>query len=309
VSGAAGEQIERIVALVAELSRRAARGEADATVTELAARFGTTPQQIRRDVVTLTSLSADAESEWLSSLGVLLEGDRLSISSHGPFRRPVRFSPLELVAIQLGLAAEPGPSAVSGELAALLAGAEGAVSALRVLPEPAEGEARLVRLALDAMDQRRVLTITYAGARDRACTVRSVEPRDVAYDQGRYYLVAWCRNAAGWRTFRADRVLDVALADDQFEPRAEVPSVLESGGVFYAAEAPDAVEVRFSPRVARWVRERYPDARPAADGSALLTYSVADPQWLVQTVLQYGAEAEVIAPPEYRAIMRGAVAA
>ena len=309
MSEPAGAQIGRIVALVAELSRRAARGERDATVTELAARFGTTPQQIRRDVVTLTSLSDDAESEWLSSLGVLLQGDRLSISSHGPFRRPVRFSPLELIAIQLGLAGEPEPCTVSHELAALLEGAGGAAAAMRVLPQPTEGEGEVVRLALDALDQRRVLTITYAGARDRVGTVRSVEPRDVVYDQGRYYLVAWCRKADAWRTFRADRVLDVTLETARFEPRAEVPPVLESGGVFQAPEKPDAVEVQFSPRVARWIRERYPDARPADNGSALLTYQVADPQWLVQTVLQYGAEAEVIAPPAYRMAMRSAVAA
>jgi proteasome accessory factor C len=310
VSGPAGAQVERIISLVAELSGRAARGERDATVTELAARFGTTPQQIRRDVVTLTTVGDDAESEWLSSLSVMLEGDRLSISSHGPFRRPVRFTPLELAAIQVGLAGESDvPSATSKDLAALLAGASGTAEALRVLPQPAEGEARVVRLALNAIDERRMLTIKYAGAQDRVGTTRAVEPRDVMYDQGRWYVVAWCRKADGWRTFRADRVLDVALGTEVFAPRAAAPPVLETGGVFHADDEPDSVEVLFSPRVARWIRERYPDARPGDDGSALLTYQVADPQWLVQTVLQYGAEAEVIGPPAYRMVMRSAVAA
>lgn len=304
MSAPAGIQVERIVGLVAELSRRAARGEADATVTELAARFGTTPAQIRRDVVTLTTISEDAETEWLSSLSVTLEGDHLSITSQGPFRRPVRFTPLELAAIQLGLAADTeAPPAMSKDVAALLGGAAGAAAAMRVLPEPSAGESRVIRLALEAIDQRRVLTIKYAGARDRAGTVRAIEPRDVVHDQGRYYLVAWCRKADDWRVFRAERVLDAALDAAVFAPRADVPAALASGGVFHAAEEPDTVQVRFSPRIARWIAERHPDAQAAGDGAVTVSYQVADPQWLVRTVLRYGADAEVVGPPEYRDIL------
>ena len=61
--------------------------------------------------------------------------------------------------------------------------------------------------------------------------------------------------------------------------------------------------VRFSPLIARWILERHPDAAAGADGSATLTYRVADPQWLMRTVLQYGADAEIIGPPEYRHIL------
>jgi len=306
----AGEQVERIVALVAELSRRAERGEADPTVAELAARFRVSPEQICRDVVTLTAVSDEAETDWLGSLSVLQQGDRLSITSRGPFRRPVRFTPLELAAIQVGLAAEAGaPPPIAADFAALLKDADRAGAALRVLPEPADGEGRVVERALRAIEQQRVLVITYAGARDRVGVVRAVEPADVVYEEGRYYIVAWCRRAEGWRHFRADRVLDAALDAGTFTPRGGVPDGLEAGGVFHAADEPDAVEVRFSAPVARWIRERYSDARSGADGSALVTFQVADPQWLVRTVLQYGAAAEVVAPPEYRAIMRRAVAA
>ena len=57
--------------------------------------------------------------------------------------------------------------------------------------------------------------------------------------------------------------------------------------------------VRYSPRIARWVAERE-GAKLAADGSVTLEHVVADDAWAVRHVLQYGPEAEILAPEELR---------
>lgn len=69
----------------------------------------------------------------------------------------------------------------------------------------------------------------------------------------------------------------------------------------------DDVQVRFSPRVARWLKERYPSATTHDDGAVTVTYQVASPDWLVERVLQYGEDAEVVGPALYRAAVRRAV--
>lgn len=308
MSQSAGDQLNRIVSLVAELTRGAAGGSRGPEIGDLASHHGTTAQQIRRDVATLTAVSEDAGAEWLSSIVIAQEGDRLSVQSRGPFRRPVRLTVPELTAIQIGLAAESDPPpALAGEFATLLNEKDavaGPTPEVRIAPTPTEAETTILRLAKEALDGMRLLRIKYAGAGDRVGVDRIIEPHDVVHDQGRYYIVAWCRLAEGWRNFRADRVLDAAIGFGSFSLRDEVPTFRESGGVFRSDEELDAVDVRFSPDIARWIVERYPDARPDADGGVIVTYRVADPQWLARTVLQYGEDAEVLAPELYRDVVR-----
>jgi predicted DNA-binding transcriptional regulator YafY len=59
------------------------------------------------------------------------------------------------------------------------------------------------------------------------------------------------------------------------------------------------MRVRYSPRVARWIAEREGVA-VEADGSLTLDHPLADVQWGVRHVLQYGPDAEVLEPPEVR---------
>lgn len=305
----AAAQLNRILSIVADFSRREAQGEPAPTVSELATTYGTTPEQIQRDVRTLTLASDDPDVDWLNSLAIWQEGDRVSVLSRGPFRRPIRFTAEEMLAIQLGLAMETGePPALSCGLAALVAAAEEDASRFGLRPSAGEGESGVVALVRRAMDERRMLEILYTGERAAAST-RVIEPHQVAYAGGRYYIVAWCRKAGGWRNFRADRVLEASPLDERFVSREDFRPFEAEAAIFTAPhDDPDEVRVRFSPGIARWLAERFPGAARADDGSLVVTYSVFEPAWLVRTVLQYGPDAEVLAPAEYRLAMRRAVA-
>lgn len=58
--------------------------------------------------------------------------------------------------------------------------------------------------------------------------------------------------------------------------------------------------MRYGPAVARWIAER--EGKPlAADGSLTVEHPLADPEWAVRHVLQYGPDAEVLAPESVRA--------
>jgi len=57
--------------------------------------------------------------------------------------------------------------------------------------------------------------------------------------------------------------------------------------------------VRYSPRIARWVAER--EQVPVEDdGSVTVSWPLADDEWAVRHVLQYGADATVLAPVRVR---------
>jgi predicted DNA-binding transcriptional regulator YafY len=59
------------------------------------------------------------------------------------------------------------------------------------------------------------------------------------------------------------------------------------------------LRVRYSPRIARWIAEREGKAL-AADGSLTVEHPLADPDWAVRHVLQYGPDAEVLEPAAVR---------
>ena len=302
MSETASTQLNRIVTVVSELSRREAAGEPALTLAEVAAGQGTNSEQVQRDIRALTQASDEPDAEWLQSLSIWQKHDRVAVSSRGPFRRPIRFTGDELLALQVGLASEEGgASALSSELAVMVRRGAPAAAAFDVGPAAGAGEAEVADLARRAVDEGRLLSILYTGERDRAGTARSVEPHQVVLAEGRVYIVAWCRKSAGWRNFRADRVIEAVLERGTFQPRVDFVPFAEGEAVFRAdADAVDEVAVKFSADIARWLEERYPDARRETDGSAVVTFRVADPSWLVRHVLQYGPDAEVLAPAEYR---------
>ena len=61
--------------------------------------------------------------------------------------------------------------------------------------------------------------------------------------------------------------------------------------------------MRYSPKIARWIQERE-QGTTDADGSFVVEHALADLDWAVRHVLQYGPEAEVLEPEEARVAVR-----
>ena len=305
MSETAALQMNRIVQLVAELSRHVDVDGDGVPIAEVAERLGVSPAQIERDLRTLTDASDSPDASWLHSLSIWQEGDRISASSRGPFRRPLRFTPLEVLAIQIGIALEvDGAAPLSAEFAKLLVAADDGPRRISLAPASGEGEQEVAELARRAVAERRVLTILYAGEHDLGSAARSVEPHQVLNADGRWYVVAWCRKSEGWRHFRADRVIDVFLEDETFTVRPDHHDIETPAETFRRDAPPVPVRVRFAPAIARWLAERYHHGRPLPDGGLEVEFPVLEPHWLVRHILQYGADAEVIEPPAVRALMR-----
>jgi predicted DNA-binding transcriptional regulator YafY len=308
----AADQLNRIVQLLAELSRREREGEPAPTLHELAERFDTKPSVILRDIRLATEVSDDPDATWLSSITAYQDGNCVSLSSRGPYRRPIRFTAVELLAMQVALLGdEDNESPVLQELAGVAASAHDvfhkAVSALPAMPGD---QGAVVELARSAMNTTRKLSLAYTGEGATQAGERVVQVHDIVAAEGSFYLIAWCERAGDWRRFRCDRVLDAAVTDRCFEPRSDVPIVKDSSDLFDAgSEAVDQVTIRFSPVISRWVLERYPEAEECGNDCAEVTFKTASVDWLVRTVLQYGAEAEVLGPPAYREAVRRAVQA
>lgn len=291
----APESLTRIVALTAELTLRERSGAPWITIGELAKSFGVTPKQIERDLQTLTLLGESADSDWLLSLRIIQDGDRVSLVSNGPFQRPIRFTPEELLAVQMALVAEGHV-----ELAARVGGEA------RDARREARVEGSIADTVSEAITRRNRVRCRYAAERRGEPTDRTIQPHQAVEYRNRVYIVAWCEKSNAWRRFRLDRILE-AKHDGAFEPREDFTPLRATAEVFLAGQV-EEVSVLFRDGAARWARERYPGSEVAADGSVLVRFKVANPDWLVRLVLEIGSDAEVIEPEDYRHAMRLAVA-
>jgi proteasome accessory factor C len=163
-----------------------------------------------------------------------------------------------------------------------------------------------VRRALRA--QCRLQLVYRRSGSDRSGT-RLVCPYALIASNGMLYLVAHCEQEGSVRVFRMDRVEGADVTEERFERPADfsVDALLREGRVF-RAEQPSTMRVRYSSRVARWIAERE-GVTAAADGSLTLDHPLADEEWAIRHVLQYGPDAEVLAPAPMRDRVRERLAA
>jgi proteasome accessory factor C len=152
-----------------------------------------------------------------------------------------------------------------------------------------------------ARDEHRAVRIEYRREGASDAESRVVHPWAVVRAYQHVYVIGWCTSVTAVRVFRLDRVASVSLDGATFEVPTDfdVQSVMRDGRMFVGERPHDTLVVRYSPLVARWIAER--EAVPLdPDGSVTVEWPLADDEWAVRHVLQYGAEATVVSPDRVR---------
>src|SRR5439155_15833000 len=298
-------QVPRLVELVAWLSQ--SDSAKPVTYRAAARHLGVGEQTLRRDLDVLFGLS-DEHRDWLASLRVAVVAQGFAASSRGPFRRPLHFTGEEGLALLLGLSGGGGGTAIAKKLSHALVAApplETIEAAYAISGAPSEELEQVLAVARRARDERKKLEILYCASAGEPSR-RVVHVHQIVEAAGRWYLVAWCEQVKEFRNFRADRVLEAKLLRQDFRPQVLFQPIRQPEELLRADEMVTA-KVAFGPRIARWLKERYPDGRETGDGRYVVTFKVADAAWFVREVLQYGAEAEVLEPEGLREAVRRAV--
>jgi predicted DNA-binding transcriptional regulator YafY len=303
VSDTAAAQLRRVLHLIPRL----ADGEEHA-IADVAATAGVEPGQVLGDLASISE-RFDAPGGFVEGVSILVEDDTVCVTTH-EFHRPMRLTMSELCALELGLAIlrrERTPA----EQAPIDRALERLRSAITQVPSNDRyrgtrwadlndvGAAEHLATMRAAIAEMRKLELRYRAGGATETTVRVVAPHSLVFAEQMWYLVAAADDDA-LRFFRLDRVEDVQGRDERFErDTAAAQRVLEAGRAF-ASETARRMTVRYSPRIARWVAERE-GASLAEDGSLTLEHPVADDAWAVRHVLQYGPDAELLAPTDLRA--------
>jgi proteasome accessory factor B len=174
-----------------------------------------------------------------------------------------------------------------------------------------EGFSERVHRLTRAWAERRVVTLEYEPARyapeavARRAVVRPylIEP---SLQTHALYLIGWDETRDALRTFKVERITDVALTPRTFElPEGDgLESALRRAWDIIADQAPTEVVLLFAPGVAARVQEAtwHPTQRVAMaeDGSLTWTATVAGTIEIRLWILSWGDDVEVLSPPELR---------
>lgn len=228
------------------------------------------------------------------------------------FLRPMGLTVEELCALEIGLAilrSERPPD----ETAAIERARERLRKVIAKIPDgfnespmrhaelaPTEGLPFLDELRKALRDHRKA-RITYRRSGADQPTTRVVRLYAIIPASGMWYAIAYCESSEGLRVFRMDRVEESSVLPDRYEIPGDfsVHETLQEGRGLRNELPSSGIRVRYSASVARWVAERE-GVEPDADGSLTIEHPLADEEWGIRHVLQYGEHAEVVEPRSLR---------
>jgi predicted DNA-binding transcriptional regulator YafY len=151
------------------------------------------------------------------------------------------------------------------------------------------------------LDEKKIDMVYFSMGR-QAKTRRTVHPYRLRHVEDTLYLIGYCDLRKQVRTFAVDRIESVTVTTEGFRlpENFDLQGFLEdSFGIFQGP--PETVKIRFSPKVAGYIRERIwhksQQLADADDGGVIFTATVAGIEEISHWVLRWGAEARVLAPP------------
>lgn len=299
----------RLDELLGQLRRR----PSGMTSSELADALGVDGSTIRRDLARLAS----------SDVGIQRRGRRYVLDFHRA-QRPLRLSADEVLALYLAcrlLTRQQGDRNLHAEDAMRKLGSvvrddaprlarylDDAAAALHLSPLR-EGVQPVLEALTKAVSVGQVVTLHYRDQHgvlsERRFHPYALEPFG---ETTGCYAIGFDETRAEMRTFRLDRIEAIDLTADQFDiPASFNPSRLfaEAWGVVWTGAEPKSVVLRFTGNAAIWSQEGvwHPSQRLTVepDGSTIVTFRVSAPREMRRWILQWGADVEVLSPPELRA--------
>ncbi len=290
-------RLQRLLALIPWL-----QAHPEATLEEAAENFHVSVAAIHRDLE-IASCTEFKQGNYYT-LDILVDGDRVVARPSEHLDGPVRLTVTEAITLMIGLrliAQSPTGRDLGSVASALqkledLVGVQAADASHHiVMDNPTQSDPAIAQAVQSAIDNNHALAIEYLSASRDAIDARVVDPISQFVRDGHSYLHAWCRRATELRIFRIDRI---QRATELSEP--STPDLTSTAtGTSFNIDSGQTVTLVVEPQ-ASWWAEAQLDVRRVdrADGSLLMSCTVADQQWLLRQLLSLGGAVHVVSPSE-----------
>jgi proteasome accessory factor C len=310
----------------------------------MAERRPVTAPEIRRDVEGYSAMNEDAfarrfyaDRSELEALGIALQVEKpieglvdqetYSLPPENFHLRPIEFTDQELAALRTALHlldrefayAEPLRLAlqqISWGRPSPLNAPEQRTVALGITGAAGGHELsqRLAKIETAIFRRKTIVFDYYTMERDELGT-RRVDPYQLLYEGGQFYLVGHARDRGSIRVFRLSRIRGkvgyATKAEHDFQRPADFdPRAYANRIAWQFGEPTGAAEVWIGPRIA-WQIERhfgrYGEMQADEDGGRRFITSYANARQLIAWVLGLGENARILAPPQLAAELQDRV--
>jgi proteasome accessory factor C len=316
MSSVARDRIRRCLAMIPLI-----RARPGIRIPELASIFGVREEEVWADITEVLTLCGVPPYLPHNYFVFSIHGDRVSIRFAEHLARPVHLTLQEALAIDLALRSLSGgrPPAFGDaaprlrkKLRELLKGRER--EALEAFDRsvggatPPDAVAETIRLVKEAMSRCRAVRLEYYTASRDTTSMRTLEPYGLVDHRGNWYVVGRDSERDAVLPFRVDRIREAALAAEEYEVPDEFTTEAYRRDEMWTEGPEDVVvKVRFAPAATARVREEAArrDLQETPDGGVIRSFRIqrSRPRWLYTHLARYGADAEVVSPPDVRAGM------
>ena len=236
-----------------------------------------------------------------------INGDRLEVDpdTYGDnFARPARLLPLEAKALVaaidlIGEHLPEGSLASARQKIVDALGQDPAEEGLQITTAKGD-DSEVARAVSGAIVRHRQLRIEYYKENEDEFTERTIEPYKLVNGQEGWYIHSWDLEKDAPRSYRLDRVREVNVLDEKFEPRPGVEPDVHGWLATGEVESGSRARIWVSPERARWVREDHPGATELSDGAVIFERTYASYEWLAREILKEAGDAVVLEPEEAR---------
>jgi predicted DNA-binding transcriptional regulator YafY len=308
------ERFARLVTLASVLIEAGRKGEL-LVADEVCEQLQITEQELHEDVQVLNVVNFGGGSYVLYAevnADGMIEVDPEPYSDN--FARPARLLPVEAKALiaAIDLIGDHLPEgALEGAREKIVAalGVDPMEQGLQFARQGAD-DSDVARVVSEAITGRRLIRLEYYKPNEDQFSERVLEPYALINGREGWYVATFDPNKDAVRHFRLDRVKEIEVLEETFEPRPEVDPSADVEGWPRTGEVPASRTARVwvSPERARWAREERHVHRELTDGSVVVELSFAGADWLVREVLKEAGDAAVLEPAEAREAVRDAVA-
>ncbi len=309
------ERFARLVTLASILIKAGRAGER-VVMAEICERLQISDEELREDVNVLNVVNFGGGSYVLyaeiKEQDGEIEVDPEPYSDN--FDRPARLLPVEAKALvaAIDLIGEhiPEGSLTSARAKIVAALGEDPMEQGLQVAQTSADDSDISRLVSKAIVARKLIELEYFKENEDQISQRLVEPYALTNGREGWYVASYDPERGGVRHFRLDRIKQVSVTDERFEPRPEVDPAAEVDGWLRTGEVPASATARVwvSPERARWAREARRVVEEWADGAVVVELSFAGVDWLVREILKEAGDAAVLEPEDAREAVRAAVA-
>lgn len=263
------------------------------TATELAERFEVSSRTIYRDIELINQAGIPVSSHTGTDGGFeLMSGFYLTKRHFSLNDLSIIYNLLSGVEGAMGAV----PAVIKDKLSGLQPALSGGEQAGKLIFDMSvsEWEKGLVPRLLQAIDEKKVVSFSYTSA-NRSVTERRVEPAELHWGRGAWYLHGYCLLRHDYRYFRLSRFSSLEVAEERFQAHREKMSGEREGiqGL--------QTHLRFGLNAQPGVLEQFPGACTFGADHIDVHTVFYEMDYAVSVALSYGIKVVVVSPPELKA--------